>query len=138
MIDPVNVKLPTRRVTINLDQDLLAIFKAEALRGGPPYQVAINQALRAYLHSREASEQERAVRVVLTALDDAAVRRKLRSSADGDGAERRALPSVSSADSRCQFSTKVATALGWRTFSTEENALPVARHVEPRLAANVH
>jgi hypothetical protein len=41
--------------------------------------VAINQALRAYLHSREASEQERAVRVVLTALDDAAVRRKLRS-----------------------------------------------------------
>lgn len=79
VIDPVNAKLPTRRVTINLDQDLLAIFKAEALRGGPPYQVAINQALRAYLHSREASEQERAVRVVLTALDDAVVRRKLRS-----------------------------------------------------------
>ena len=79
VIDPVNVKLPTRRVTINLDQDLLAIFKAEALRGGPPYQVAINQALRAYRDSREASEQERAVRVVLTALDDAAVRRKLRS-----------------------------------------------------------
>ena len=79
MIDPLNVKLPTRRVTINLDQDLLAIFKAEALRGGPPYQVAINQALRAYLHGREASEQARAVRVVLTALDDAAVRRKLRS-----------------------------------------------------------
>ena len=79
VVDPVNVKLPTRRVTINLDQDLLAIFKAEALRGGPPYQVAINQVLRAYLYSREASEQERAVRVVLTALDDAAVRRKLRS-----------------------------------------------------------
>ena len=79
VVDPVSAKLPTRRVTINLDEDLLAIFKAEALRGGPPYQVAINQALRAYLHSRETSEQDRAVQVVLTALDDAAVRRKLRS-----------------------------------------------------------
>jgi uncharacterized protein (DUF4415 family) len=79
VIDAVNAKLPTRRVTINLDEDLLAVFKAEALRGGPPYQVAINQALRAYLHSREASEEKRAVQVLLTALDDAAVRRKLRS-----------------------------------------------------------
>lgn len=79
IVDPVSAKLPTRRVTINLDEDLLAIFRVEALRGGPPYQVAINQALRAYLHSRETSEQERAVQVVLTALDDAAVRRKLRS-----------------------------------------------------------
>jgi uncharacterized protein (DUF4415 family) len=79
VVDPVSAKLPTRRVTINLDEDLLAIFKAEALRGGPPYQVAINQALRAYLHGRETSEQDRAVHVVLTALDDAAVRRKLRS-----------------------------------------------------------
>jgi hypothetical protein len=79
VIDPLNAKLPSRRVTINLDEDLLAVFKAEALRGGPPYQVAINQALRAYLHGREVSEQARAVQVVLTALDDVAVRRKLRS-----------------------------------------------------------
>lgn len=71
-------KLPTVRVTINLDQDLVAIFKAEALRGGPPYQVAINQALRAYLHDREVSERERAVQAVLTALDDEAVRQKVR------------------------------------------------------------
>ena len=75
----VAAKLPTRRVTINLDEDLVAIFKAEALRGGPPYQVAINQALRAYLHHREATQQERAAHMVLTALDDEAVRRKLRS-----------------------------------------------------------
>jgi uncharacterized protein (DUF4415 family) len=79
VVDPLTAKLPTRRVTINLDEDLIAIFKAEALRGGPPYQVAINQALRAYLHGRETSERERAARLVLTALDDAAVRRKLRS-----------------------------------------------------------
>lgn len=79
IVDPVTARLPTRRVTINLDEDLVAIFKAEALRGGPPYQVAINQALRAYLHDREASERERAVHVVLTALEDEAVRRKLRS-----------------------------------------------------------
>lgn len=77
--DPVRAKLPTRRVTINLDQDVIAIFKAEALRGGPPYQVAINQALRAYLHEREASNQERTVERLLVALDDEAVQRKLRS-----------------------------------------------------------
>jgi uncharacterized protein (DUF4415 family) len=79
VVDPVSAKLPTRRVTINLDEDLLAIFKAQALRGGPPYQVAINQALRAYLHDRETSEQDRAVEVVMTALEDEAVRRKVRS-----------------------------------------------------------
>ena len=28
VVDPVTVKLPTRRVTINLDEDLVAIFKA--------------------------------------------------------------------------------------------------------------
>jgi uncharacterized protein (DUF4415 family) len=78
VVDPMRVKLPTRRVTINLDEDIVAIFKAEALRGGPLYQVAINQALRAYLHDREIPEQERAVRDVLAALDDEAVRRKLR------------------------------------------------------------
>jgi uncharacterized protein (DUF4415 family) len=78
VVDPVSAKLPTRRVTINLDEDLVAIFKAEALRGGPPYQVAINQALRAYLHGRERSERDRAVEVVMTALESDAVRRKLR------------------------------------------------------------
>lgn len=79
VVDPVRAKLPTRRVTINLDEDVIAIFKAEALRGGPPYQVAINQALRAYLHEREASNQERTVERLLVALDDEAVQRKLRS-----------------------------------------------------------
>lgn len=78
VVDPARAKLPTRRVTINLDEDVIAIFKAEALRGGPPYQVAINQALRAYLHGRETSEQDRAVQAVLTALDDEAVQQKLR------------------------------------------------------------
>lgn len=79
VVDSATAKLPARRVTINLDEDIIAIFKAEALRGGPPYQVAINQALRAYLHDREVSEQDRAVRDVLAALDDEAVQRKLRS-----------------------------------------------------------
>jgi uncharacterized protein (DUF4415 family) len=78
VVDPMKAKLPTRRITINLDEDIVAIFKAEALRGGPPYQVAINQALRAYLHDRETPEQERALRNVLAALDDEAVRRKIR------------------------------------------------------------
>ena len=49
VVDPTHVKVPTRRITINLDQDIIAIFKAETLRGGLPYQVAINQALRAGL-----------------------------------------------------------------------------------------
>lgn len=79
VVDPVRAKLPTRRVTINLDEDVIAIFKAEALRGEPPYQVAINQALRAYLHEREASNRERTVERLLVALDDEAVQRKLRS-----------------------------------------------------------
>lgn len=79
VVDPVRAKLPTRRVTINLDEDVIAIFKAEALCGGPPYQVAINQALRAYLFEREASNQERTVERLLAALDDEAVQRKLRS-----------------------------------------------------------
>ncbi len=77
--DAVSAKLPTRRVTINLDEDIIAIFKAEALRGGPPYQVAINQALRRYLHDREMSGRERAARTVLEALEDEEVVRKLRS-----------------------------------------------------------
>ncbi|HVS12844.1 MAG TPA: BrnA antitoxin family protein [Thermoanaerobaculia bacterium] len=77
--DPATAKLPTRRVTINLDEDIVAIFKAEALRGGPPYQVAINQALRGYLHDREVSEHDRTVQAVLEALDDEAVQLKLRS-----------------------------------------------------------
>ncbi len=78
-VDARTAKLPTRRITINLDDDLIAIFKAEALRGGPPYQVAINQALRAYLHDRERQEQDRAVQTVLKALDDEKVIRKLQS-----------------------------------------------------------
>lgn len=78
VVDPMEAKLPTRRITINLDEDVVAIFKAEALRGGLPYQVAINQALRAYLHERELSARDRAVQTVLEALDDEAVRKKLR------------------------------------------------------------
>jgi uncharacterized protein (DUF4415 family) len=76
--DVKRTKLPTRRITINLDEDVIAIFKAEALQGGPPYQVAINQALRGYLRDRERSQRERAVEIVLEALDDETVRKKLR------------------------------------------------------------
>jgi len=75
---PGTTKLPTRRVTINLDQDIVAIFKAEALQGGPPYQVAINQALRSYLRGRQRSEREQAVDLVLKALEDATVVKRLR------------------------------------------------------------
>jgi hypothetical protein len=71
--------LPSRRVTIRLDEDILAVFKAEALSGGLPYQVAINQALRAYLRERERSNERRAVEIVLAALEDEAVREKVRS-----------------------------------------------------------
>jgi uncharacterized protein (DUF4415 family) len=78
VLDVTRIRPPTRRITINLDEDLVAIFKAEALRGGPPYQVAINQALRSYLRTREQTETERAAEIVLRALDDAAVRAKLR------------------------------------------------------------
>jgi hypothetical protein len=68
-----------RRITINLDADLIAIFKAEALQGGPPYQVAINQALRSYLRDRERSWREHAAAaLVLEALDDEKVQEKLR------------------------------------------------------------
>jgi uncharacterized protein (DUF4415 family) len=76
--DVTKTKLPTRRITINLDADLVAAFKAEALRGGPPYQVAINQALRSYLQQRERSRREHATAIVLEALDDEAVQEKLR------------------------------------------------------------
>ena len=34
VVDPARVRVPARRITINLDQDIIAIFKAEALRGG--------------------------------------------------------------------------------------------------------
>jgi uncharacterized protein (DUF4415 family) len=78
VLDPARARLPARRVTINLDEDIIAIFKAEAFLGGPPYQVAINQALRSYLRSREQSEAERAADLVLKALDDEAVIEKLR------------------------------------------------------------
>jgi uncharacterized protein (DUF4415 family) len=76
--DPASARLPSRRITINLDEDVIAIFKAEALQGGPPYQVAINQALRKYLRDREGGDREQAARTVLKALDDQEVRRKLR------------------------------------------------------------
>jgi len=64
------VKLPTRRITINLDSDIVAIFKAEALQGGPPYQVAINQALRRYLRDRETEIDSRTKKAVLSTLRD--------------------------------------------------------------------
>lgn len=76
--DVTRTKLPIRRITINLDADVVAVFKAEALRGGPPYQVAINQALRGYLQERERSRREHAAAIVLEALDDEAVQEKLR------------------------------------------------------------
>ena len=77
-VDPTAVKIPAKRITINLDADIVAVFKAEALRGGPPYQVAINQALRSFLRERETAAEEKAVQTVLAALDDQRVRRKLR------------------------------------------------------------
>lgn len=76
--DPIKARVPKRRVTINLDEDIVAIFKAEAMRGGPPYQVAINEALRAYLRDRERSSREAAAETVLKALDDEEVVRRIR------------------------------------------------------------
>jgi uncharacterized protein (DUF4415 family) len=76
--DVTRTRLPTRRITINLDADVVAVFKAEALRGGPPYQVGINQALRSYLQERERSGREHAASIVLEALNDEAVQEKLR------------------------------------------------------------
>jgi uncharacterized protein (DUF4415 family) len=76
--DVTRTKLPTRRVTMNLDADVVAVFKADALRGGPPYQVAINQALRSYLREREGARREHAAALVLEALNDEAVQEKLR------------------------------------------------------------
>jgi len=40
--------------------------------------VAINQALRSYVRERERSRQQQAAAIVLEALDDEAVREKLR------------------------------------------------------------
>lgn len=78
VLDRARTKIPTRRITINLDADVVAAFKAEALRGGPPYQVAINQALRAYLRERLESEEERATRTVLKALGSREVVTRIR------------------------------------------------------------
>ncbi len=78
VLDLARTRIPTRRITINLDADVIAAFKAEALRGGPPYQVAINQALRAHLRERLESEDERAARTVLKALADREVVRRIR------------------------------------------------------------
>jgi uncharacterized protein (DUF4415 family) len=79
VVDLTRAKVPTRRITINLDEDVIAIFKADALRGGLPYQRAINQALRSHLRTREQSAKERAADLVLEALDDEAVILRLRS-----------------------------------------------------------
>lgn len=78
VVDPLHAKIPVRRITINLDQDIIAIFKAEAAIGGPPYQVAINRALRSYLHDRQATSGEAAAELVLRALDDRKVKQKIR------------------------------------------------------------
>lgn len=78
VVDVSRARVPSRRITINLDEDIVAIFKAEALRGGAPYQLAINQALRSFLRDRERSRRDRAAELVLEALDDEAVREKLR------------------------------------------------------------
>ena len=76
--DPASARIPAKRITINLDQDVIAHFKGEALRGGPPYQVAINQALRRFLHEQESREEGALVERIMTVLDDARVRRKIR------------------------------------------------------------
>lgn len=76
--DVAVAEVPRRRVTIRLDEDVLAIFKAEALAGGLPYQVGINQALRAYLRYRDRSERRGSVEIVLAALEDETVRERLR------------------------------------------------------------
>ena len=34
-LDPQRAKVPARGITINIDEDVLAIFKAEARRGSP-------------------------------------------------------------------------------------------------------
>jgi uncharacterized protein (DUF4415 family) len=77
IVDPATAKPPTRRITINLDADIVAIFKADALGGGPPYQVAINQALRRFLIQRERDEKGHAVEAVLSALDHPMVRERI-------------------------------------------------------------
>jgi len=89
VVDPTRVRLPARRITINLDQDIVAVFKAEALAGGPPYQVAINQALRDYLRNRSRSEREYGAELVLSALDDEKVIEKLRAISQPAGARER-------------------------------------------------
>jgi uncharacterized protein (DUF4415 family) len=76
--DATRVRLPTRRITINLDADIVAIFKAEAFRGGLPYQVAINQALRRFLAEREETLGERAAATVLAALEHPSVVKRIR------------------------------------------------------------
>ena len=84
--DPVPTKIPTKRITINLDQDIVAIFKMEASLGGPPYQTAINNALRKFLRDREISEGALAARTVLNALKDKEVLSTLRALLNDDAA----------------------------------------------------
>lgn len=71
-------RVPTRRVTLYLDQDIVAIFKAEARRGGLPYQVAITQALHRFRREREQDPQTQGVESVLRALGDDRVRGAIR------------------------------------------------------------
>ena len=68
-----------RPITENLQFVLPAAESLRvALHGGPPYQTAINQALRAYLRDRESSYREQATQSVLDALEDPGVRKKIR------------------------------------------------------------
>jgi len=90
-VDPAQVRIPTQRITINIDRDIIAFFKTEALHGGPPYQVAINQSLRRYLQDRETTSEERVTRSLLAALDDPSVRRKILAIRAGRGGKARKL-----------------------------------------------
>lgn len=78
VVDPTRAKVQARRITINLDEDVIAVFKTEAFLGGPPYQVAINQALRSYLRGREQLTGESAAATVLEALENREVIRRIR------------------------------------------------------------
>lgn len=78
IVDVADVRLPAKRITINLDRDVIAHFKAEALRGGPPYQAAINQALRRQVQQTTGAAEPPGIDVVLRALEDPTVQGKIR------------------------------------------------------------
>lgn len=85
-VDLADVRLPVKRITINLDRDVIAYFKAASLRGGPSYQVAINQALRRHVQQSTAAAEPRGIDAVLQALDDPKVQRKIREIRERDDA----------------------------------------------------